>query len=205
MTTGGEGGMIVTNREGLAERCWSFKDHGKSRGAMSRPMNGSKFRWVHESVGTNLRLTEFQSAIGRIQLAGLDDAVTQRNRNAAVLFDRLGEQESLRLPRVPVGYLHAFYKCYVFIKTEELNSGWSRDRILSELNGYGVPCGSGICPEVYLEQAFMNLDIAPADYLPVARHLGETSLMFRVDPALSSRHMDLAADTLIDVIGRACH
>ncbi|MDP6674425.1 MAG: DegT/DnrJ/EryC1/StrS family aminotransferase [Gammaproteobacteria bacterium] len=204
MTTGGEGGMIVTNLEGLAERCWSFKDHGKSRGAMSRPMNGSKFRWMHESIGTNLRLTEIQSAIGRIQLTGLDDAIAPRNRNAAILFCRLADVNGLRLSKPPAGLLHAFYKFYVFVKPENLGDGWSRDRILSKLTGYGIPCGSGICSEVYLERAFMELDIAPAISLPVARHLGETSLMFRVDPALTSRHMHLIADAIIDVVGQAC-
>ena len=205
MTTGGEGGMIVANREDLFQRCWSFKDHGKDAAAMSEQATGSAFRWVHGTIGTNLRLTEFQSAIGRIQLANLDNVVTQRNRNATTLLDRLTGVKGLRVPRPPTGFLHAFYKCYVFIEPEVLCDGWSRDRILAELAECRVPCGSGICPEVYLERAFTGLDVAPVEPLPVARRLGETSLMFRVDPALSSKHMHLTADVLIDIMGRACH
>jgi len=205
MTTGGEGGMIVTNHKNLFQRCWSFKDHGKSFAAMSAPMTGSAFRWVHESIGTNLRLTELQSAIGRIQLAGLDNSIAQRNRNASVLFDRLVDVEGLRLPRPSEGILHALYKCYVFVKSDNLKEGWSRDRILSSLTQCGIPCGSGICPEVFRERAFAGLGVAPAEPLPIARQLGETSLMFRVDPALTSLHMHLIADALIDTMRRACH
>jgi len=205
MTTAGEGGMIVTDRADLSDRCWSFKDHGKDAAMMSEPATGSAFRWVHETIGTNLRLTEFQSAIGRIQLANLDDAVAQRNRNATTLFDRLIGVKGLRVPRPPTGFLHAFYKCYVFIEPEALRDGWSRDRILFEMAEFSIPCGSGICPEVYLEQAFIGLDVAPAKPLLVARHLGKTSLMFRVDPVLSSKHMHLTADVLINIMERACY
>ena len=204
MTTGGEGGMIVTNNEDFFQHCWSFKDHGKDHAMMSSSTSGTAFRWVHESVGTNLRLTELQSAIGRIQLAGLDDAVAQRNRNAAALFDRMEGLRGLRMPRPTEECLHAYYKCYVFINPEDISSGWSRDRVLSELIEFGIPNGSGICPEVYLEHAFTDLDILPNDPLPVARHLGQTSLMFRVDPALTSQHMHLIADTLISIMKRAC-
>ena len=204
MTTGGEGGMIVTSNEDLFQSCWSFKDHGKKHSMLTSSASGTAFRWVHESVGTNLRLTELQSAIGRIQLAGLDDSVVQRNRNAADLFARLEGIKGLRVPRPSKDYLHAFYKCYVFINPEDISSGWSRDRVLSELIEFGIPNGSGICPEVYLEHAFTDLDILPNDPLPVARHLGQTSLMFRVDPALTSQHMHLIADTLISIMKRAC-
>jgi dTDP-4-amino-4,6-dideoxygalactose transaminase len=204
MTTGGEGGMIVTNNEDLFQHCWSFKDHGKNHSMLTSSTSGTAFRWVHDSIGTNLRLTELQSAIGRIQLAGLDKTVAQRNRNAAVLFDRLEGVKGLRVPRPSDDYLHAFYKCYVFIIPDNISNGWSRDRILSEIVEHDIPCGSGICPEVYLEHAFTDLDLLQADPLPVAQRLGQTSLMFRVDPALNSEHMHKISDVLINVMGRAC-
>jgi len=68
MSTGGEGGMVTVNDRDLWSRMWSFKDHGKSWEAVYEREHPPGFRWLHESVGTNWRLTEMQSAIGRIQL-----------------------------------------------------------------------------------------------------------------------------------------
>jgi len=203
MTTGGEGGMIVTNRKDLAQRCWSFKDHGKNRASMSAPANGSSYRWIHDSVGTNLRLTEIQAAIGRIQLTGLDEALAIRRKNAFELFVRLSGTRGLRLPVPSEEISHAYYKFYIFVEPAELGDGWSRNRILSELGKTNIPCGSGICPEVYRERAFADLAIAPPQRLPVARRLGETGVMFRVDPALSVSHMQRIADAVIETTERA--
>ena len=98
MTTGGEGGMILTGSDRLADYCWSFKDHGKSAKLMSGPSDGSGFRWVHERVGTNLRMTEMQSAIGRHQLKHLEQSIEQRNINARILHDRFKGINGLRTP-----------------------------------------------------------------------------------------------------------
>ena len=69
MTTGGEGGMVTCNDKALWSRMWSFKDHGKSWSAIYEKDHPPGFRWLHESFGTNWRMTEMQGAIGRIQLA----------------------------------------------------------------------------------------------------------------------------------------
>ena len=79
---------------------------------------------------------------------------------------------------------HAYYKLYVYVKPENLPESWSRDRIISEINNLGVPCYSGSASEVYLEKAFDNTDLRPEPRLPVAKQLGETSLMFLVHPTL---------------------
>ena len=67
MTTGGEGGMVTTNDQGLWSVMWSFKDHGKSWEAVYERDHPPGFRWVHDSFGTNWRMTEMQAAIGRIR------------------------------------------------------------------------------------------------------------------------------------------
>ena len=68
MTTGGEGGMVTTNDESLWRKMWAYKDHGKSYEAVYEREHPEGFRWLHESFGTNWRMTEMQAAIGRIQL-----------------------------------------------------------------------------------------------------------------------------------------
>ena len=89
MTTGGEGGMVTTNDQGLWSVMWSFKDHGKSWEAVYERDHPPGFRWVHESFGTNWRMTEMQAAIGRIQLTRIDDWNNKRDNNAQVLIKAL--------------------------------------------------------------------------------------------------------------------
>ena len=64
ITTGGEGGAVIFKDEAAFERAWSFKDHGKNRRKVNAPAAAPGFRWLHDSVGTNWRLTGPQAAIG---------------------------------------------------------------------------------------------------------------------------------------------
>ena len=57
MTTGGEGGMVTTDNEALYRKMWSFKDHGKSIDKVAIPSTSTEFKWIHDSIGTNWRLT----------------------------------------------------------------------------------------------------------------------------------------------------
>jgi dTDP-4-amino-4,6-dideoxygalactose transaminase len=203
VTTAGEGGMLVTNDAALWSRGWSFKDHGKSFAAVYDREHAPGFRWLHESFGTNWRLTELQGAIGRIQLRKLDSWVEQRRRHAARLIAALGGIPGLRVP-VPPGHVrHAYYKFYAFVANERLRASWSRDRIVAEINAQGVPCFMGSCSEVYLEKAFEGSPSRPAHRLPVARELGETSLMFLVHPTLSEQTIEKTCSVARVVISRA--
>jgi hypothetical protein len=200
MTTGGEGGMLTTNDTALWEKAWAFKDHGKSFDAVYRRQHPPGFRWLHESFGTNWRLTEMQSAIGRIQLRRLDDWIASRRRNAAILSAGLANIPGLRLTEPPAEIGHAFYKYYAFIrpelfagnpKSDSQNSKFDpasiRDRVMNAVNAEGIPCFSGSCSEIYLENAFLDAGLGPQERLTVARELGETSLMFLVHPTLSEQ------------------
>jgi dTDP-4-amino-4,6-dideoxygalactose transaminase len=189
MTTGGEGGMLTTNNRDLWEKAWAFKDHGKSWLAVYNQKHPPGFRWLHESFGTNWRLTEMQSAIGRVQLRKLPVWIRRRRDNAAILMEALSHIPSLRLAIPPPDVGHAYYKCYVFVRPEKLNPGWDRDRIMAAVTAEGIPCFSGSCSEIYLEKAFASAGLSPKKRLPVAKKLGETSLMFLVHPTLGRREM----------------
>jgi dTDP-4-amino-4,6-dideoxygalactose transaminase len=203
MTTGGEGGMLLTSDKSVWERAWSHKDHGKSWDAVFKRQHPYGFRWLHESFGTNWRITEMQAAIGRVQLRKLDEWLAVRDRNASILIERLSERSSLRVPVPPKEAKHAWYKFYGFVVPNRLKSGWSRNRIIEEIADHGVPCFSGSCPEIYLEKAFDNSDLRPRDRLPAARDLGETSVMFLVDHTLSEDDMHRTADVAIKVLNSA--
>jgi len=199
ISTGGEGGLLATSDEILWESAWSFKDHGKSWQAVHKGQHGPGFRWVHERFGTNWRLTELQAAIGRIQLGKLDRWIEKRRLNAAILAERLGALTALRIPSVPADIHHAYYKFYAYVRAEALKIGWTRDRLLTAIVEAGVPCYSGSCSEMYRERAFQNAGLAPAEPLPVAAELGETSLMFLVHPTLEASHMHRVCDVVVDV------
>ena len=189
MTTGGEGGMLTTSDAELWRRAWEFKDHGKSYDAVYNREHAPGFRWLHESFGTNMRLTEMQSAIGRVQLRKLPEWTRIRNCFATILTEGFAKIPALRITIPPPDIGHAYYKYYAFICPELLKQGWTRDHVMATINAEGVPCYSGSCSEIYLEKAFTDAGYGSAECLPVARELGETSLMFLVHPTLCEQDM----------------
>jgi dTDP-4-amino-4,6-dideoxygalactose transaminase len=216
MTTGGEGGMVTTNDETLWRSMWSFKDHGKSYAAVYEREHPPGFRWLHEGFGTNWRMLEMQAAVGRIQLRRMAEWNSARVANADAIHAECRRYLALRVPYfrcdtlqcgidcgVRSGCVHAQYKCYAYVRPEQLAAGWNRDRIISEINARGVPCYQGSCSEVYLESAFDNTNWRPDERLPVARELGDTSLMFLVHPGLTKEEIQRTCNALREVMSLA--
>ena len=164
MTTGGEGGMIVTNNKDIWSKVWSYKDHGKSCDVVYGNNDlkpGHSFKWLHESFGTNWRMTEMQAVIGRIQLRKLPVWIERRRRNADILTKAFLNVPALRVTTPPDHISHAYYKYYVFLKPDMLKTGWDRKRIIVAINAEGIPCFTGSCSEIYLEKAFDADSIRP--------------------------------------------
>lgn len=200
MTTGGEGGMVTTNDRELWSKMWSYKDHGKSWKAVYEQEHPPGFRWLHDSFGTNWRMLEMQAAIGRIQLIRMNDWTAQRQCNINTIWEAARQLPGLRVPTIPSHIGHAAYKCYVFVEPGQLKPTWNRDRIMQAINEQGIPCFSGSCSEVYLEKAFDNTGWRPSKRLPVAKELGETSLMFLVHPTLTENEIQLTCQVLREVM-----
>lgn len=203
MTTGGEGGMVTTNDRQLWADMWSYKDHGKSWEAVYERQHNPGFRWLHERFGTNWRMLEVQAVIGRIQLRRMKEWQVSRIQNATRIWDVARKLPALRVPVIPNTIEHAAYKCYVFVRPDQLKSDWSRDRILDEIIAGGVPAFSGSCSEVYLEKAFDNTGWRPINRLVNAKELGETSLMFLVHPTLTAQEIELTCKVLATVMQQA--
>ncbi|MCP4321907.1 MAG: DegT/DnrJ/EryC1/StrS aminotransferase family protein [Alteromonadales bacterium] len=203
MTTGGEGGMVTTNDDLLWKKMWGYKDHGKSWDAIYNKEHPPGFRWLHESFGTNWRLTEMQSAIGRIQLKRMPEWTAKRQANAQAIDKAIAELPIIRLVEVPDYIEHAEYKHYLFIEPEYLAEGWTRDRIVEEVNKLGVPLFQGSCSEVYLEKAFDNTYFRPKKPLVNAIKLGETSLMLLVHPTLTKQEVEKTCNVLFTVLKQA--
>ncbi len=210
MTTGGEGGMVTTHQEALWRAMWAFKDHGKSYEAVYERAHPPGFRWLHESFGTNWRMLEMQAVIGRLQLRRMGEWTARREAHAAALASALEPWARpggpVRLPTLPpdsTGNQHAFYKFYFHLNPDHLAHGWSRDRVVASINERGVPCYQGSCSEVYLEKAFDGTGWRPAERLPAARELGDTSVMLLVHPTLEARHIGQACSVLQQVLTEA--
>ena len=201
----GEGGMITTSREDLWEKIWSLKDHGKDRNLSLAKVNPKRkeFRWLHKNFGTNLRLTEVQSAVGRIQLKRLEDWNKKRNLNATILKKNLDSIPFIRVPKLEENLQHAWYKFYAFINFERILDDWSRARILEELYDEGINAFSGSCGEVYLEESFQKNGYVPKKRLKIAEELGRTSMIFEVHPTISSEEMSKRALKITKVLKRA--
>lgn len=203
VTTGGEGGMLVTNDKSLWEKAWSYKDHGKSYAAVYGQEKGPGFHWLHESFGTNWRMTEMQAVLGSLALKKLDGWLEKRRRNAAILTAALQGVRVLRLPEPPSHVGHAFYKYYGFLDPSYLKPGWDRGRILGCFEEEGIPALTGTCGEIYLEKAFKDAGLGPPARLSHARLLDETGLMFLVHPTLDVEDMHIMANRIKKVLLRA--
>lgn len=225
MTTGGEGGMVTTNDEPLWRAMWAYKDHGKSYATVYERQHSPGFRWLHESFGTNWRMLEMQAAIGRIQLKRMTNWTAQRQANAQELVEALrpfaGVDGPVRLPQLICagcavgcgaggvqscanGCMHAQYKFYAYVRPDNLAAGWSRDRIIEAINAEGVPCYQGSCSEVYLEKAFDGINLRSVEPMPVARELGNTSLMFLVHPTLKADEVKKTCEVVAQVLSSGC-
>jgi dTDP-4-amino-4,6-dideoxygalactose transaminase len=216
MTTGGEGGMVTTNDPVLWRSMWSYKDHGKSFEAVYERQHPAGFRWLHDGFGTNFRMLEVQAAIGRIQLRRMRAWTARRTANAEAIWAACRPFSVVRVPAFACDArrcaadcasrsmcAHAHYKCYVYVERSELADGWSRDRLIDAFNAGGVPCYQGSCSEVYLERAFDGTGWRPQERLPIARELGESSLMFLVHPTLTEKQVDQSRRVIVAVLGRA--
>lgn len=186
MSTGGEGGMVVTNSRPLWLKAWSYKDHGKDFDATR---TGST-RFVHYDFGSNLRMTAMQAAIGLAQLAKLPDWVAIRRTYANILHHYTAQVPILTAFQPPRHARHSYYKFDVFTRTLT-----EREAIFERLRAIGYPVTRGISPDISQERAFQSRGWQARRPLTHAARLGETCLSLEVHPTLREQdlhHLGLA-------------
>ena len=203
MTTGGEGGMLVTNDKNLWKKAWAYKDHGKSYDAVYNREHPPGFRWLAESLGTNFRMTEMQATIGREQLKLLPTWTEKRQENAAKLDEVIQQYPALIIQVIPDNIIHARYKYYTYVDTNKLKDGWDRDKIQDKFWENGIPCYVGSCSEIYNEKAFETYGFKPEKPLPVAEELGKISLMFLIHPTLTKSEINATCQVIMTIMEMA--
>ncbi|PMN67375.1 DegT/DnrJ/EryC1/StrS family aminotransferase [Enterovibrio norvegicus] len=198
ITTAGEGGMITTNDRELFEFIWSYKDHGKNR---DKILDGSKvkgkFRWLHDSFGSNYRMTEIQAAIGRYQLTKVEEWCETRRKYMSMYDTVLANFSYIRVLKIPVYSTHAGYKYYFFLN--DSTDVCVRDEILARLMELNIPAFQGSCSEIYLEDAFID-EYRPVSRLSNAKALGDISVMLLVHPSLSVDEVHRICESLEAVL-----
>lgn len=203
ISTGGEGGMLLLKESDSWKKAWAYKDHGKSYEAVFHRQHAPGFRWLHETFGSNWRMTEMQAAIGLLQLTKLGEWVGIRRGYASSLEKGFMNIPGLRLTPTPKDITHAYYRYYAFVEPRSLRSGWNQTRIVSEINAQGISCFAGSCSEIYREQAFIKASLGPTQRLPIAKRLGETSLAFLVHPTLDEQNISDTCDVVSKVMRSA--
>jgi dTDP-4-amino-4,6-dideoxygalactose transaminase len=138
ISTMGEGGMLTTNLREVWERAAAFRDQGAKPQLSPQSSNGNGFRWIHDSIGTNWRMTEAQAAVGCIRLKKSSCWLDRRRVLSETLRDRLMRIPALRIPPMQSHIESAYYRFYAFVRPERLQQGWDRDN-------YSARYQSGMC------------------------------------------------------------
>ena len=196
ISTGGEGGMLATNKKKYWKFIWSYKDQGKNFDKYFKKNENNLFKYVHDNIGSNYRMTEMQAAIGIYQLKKLSYWINIRNKYANLLNDILKNFKSITLCKYDINFTNSYYRYYFFINPEFLKKNWSRDKIIEYLNKNKINCGSGTCPEIYLEKSFKKINSIKNIELSNAKKLGEKSIAINIHQNISSRKITHIAKSL---------
>lgn len=215
----GEGGMIVTDDDDLAQRCQLIRNHGENL------IEHHGLEDIGNVIGGNFRLTELQAAIGIVQLERLEEIVAHRQRLAAHLSRRLAGIPGITPPTAPNHATHAFYVYPIkynssligvprrrFIEAVAaelpeaatsddiaLSGGYVRPLYLNPIYQRRVAIGSNGFPFNINPNVRYSYD---KGLCPVAEHMYETECMisFLVRDPLSEKDMDDFADAIEKVV-----
>jgi perosamine synthetase len=187
MTTG-EGGIITTDDDRLADRLRLLRNQGM------------RARYQYEMAGNNYRLTDLQAALGLPQLRRYDETVARRRANAARLSSVLDGVPGIVAPRTIEGRGHVWHQ-YTIRVTEE--AGISRDELSAKLLERGV--GSGIYyPKLtYDYEAYAGHPQIRVSEVSVASKLSREALSLPVHAALTEAELDTVAGTVASIVAEA--
>jgi dTDP-4-amino-4,6-dideoxygalactose transaminase len=148
--TTGEGGMVTTGREALYRTVCSLRDHGASKSDRERHTSAGGFLLAsYAELGFNYRMTDFQGALGSVQMDRAPQLIAARRRVAEKYDERLSRFEWLQRPAVPAGYQHGWqsYVCLFRPDTPSLSTldavSGRRNHLMARLEARGVATRQG--------------------------------------------------------------
>ncbi len=164
----GEGGMITTGDDAVAEACRMIRNHGMKR------------RYYHDMLGFNYRMTDLCAAIGLVQLGRFDEFTMKRRMNAAYLSANI---KSVITPKVKEDYCHVWHQY-----TIRVNGGRDRDVAVKQLNEAGI--GTGVFYPVPAHQQSYMREIVGDVSLPIAEQMAKEVISLPVHPQLTQADLN---------------
>lgn len=198
MSTCGEGGMITTNHYKYFKKIWALKDCGKNIEKIRNSKFTPKFKWIHDTIGSNYRMTELQASVGIFQLNQLKKWTQKRNFFSNRIYKLIKKYDYIRIPHISKNLFHSFYRCYFFIDLKKIKN---RANIISALRDVNIQCNVGSCPEIYLEKAFNN-QVKKMKRLKNAKILGETSIALFINHNFTRIHQNIFLKILKKVLDK---
>lgn len=205
ITTGGEGGMLITNNSEAYKKAWAYKDHGKDFNRYNRDLNHpladsakTDAESFYTSLGTNWRMTEMQAAIGRVALKKLDPwNLLQRRKFAQILNNSFSNVKGVKTLIPPDHISHAYYKYYLWVETTSLKTGWDKNRLIEEISKKGIVCQPGSTWAIGSEETWKDVrlpggivkNLRMKSYLNNDLKVSRSTLMFHVHPTLTEEYI----------------
>ncbi len=167
----GEGGVITTSIEAIHERLLKLRKHGETK------------RYVSETLGSNLHMTEMQAAIGRIQLRKLDSLNNKRRKNAEKYNKELSKIKEITIPQEKQGYYHVYHQYVIKVPVED------RDKLYEHLRQQGIGVAIHYPIPLHEHPIYKALGY-PENQNPTARELSKKVLSLPVHPLLTNQEIE---------------
>jgi perosamine synthetase len=194
ITTGGEGGCVITNDDALAERLRRIRHHGEG------PIAGER-AYYHLELGYNYRMTSMQAATGLVQLRRLEEYLEARRRNAAYLSERLSEIDGIEPPFVADGVVHSYYKYICRLRTD---TGIDVGEFVRAVAAEGVPISRRYPTPLPRQPVFRGMTSEPegtelhAGDCPIAERLAGELFTLLVHPTVGTGDLD----DVVEAVGK---
>jgi perosamine synthetase len=198
MTTGGEGGMLVTDDDAIAERAKTMRLHGISSDAWNRYGAGGKWFYEVMEPGFKYNLTDLAAAIGLVQLERLDELADARAAIAAHYDACFADSPLIEIPPRREGDRHAWHLYVVRLRLEEM--ALDRAQVMERLAAAGVGASVHFIP-LHLHPWYQReFGYKPGDF-PNAERLYERSISLPIWPGMTGEQVDRVASTLMEIVG----
>jgi len=198
MTTGGEGGMLVTDDDAVAERARLMRLHGISADAWNR--YGSGGSWAYEVVeaGYKDNMTDLAAAIGLVQLERLDELADARAAIARRYDAAFAESPLLERPPRREPDQHAWHLYVVRLDLQALKV--DRAQVIERLNEAGIGASVHFIPLHLHPHYQQRYGYAPGDF-PMAESIFERAISLPIWPGMTEGQVDRVATTLLEICG----
>lgn len=201
--TTGEGGMIVTDDDRLADMCMSLRNQGRAVASdhSDKLTNNTTGSWLaHERLGYNYRLSEINAALGCVQMDRIDELIEHRRRIARAYTERLLDHHDLILPHMPGNESEASWFVYVVRLAPHYDRA-ARDRIITGMRRHDIGC-SNYFPPIHLQPFYRKQFGYEEGRYPITESISDRTLALPFFNQLDQTQIDLVCHTLSVMLQR---